>query len=117
MGLIQIENMEFYAYHGCFKEEKIIGNKFVVDAWIDANCEKAAQTDDINDAINYQIIYEIICEEMKVISNLLENIAKRIIDKIYISFPNGIDKITIKVSKLNPPLEGVIGKVSVTLSR
>ena len=30
MGKIILEQMEFYAYHGCFQEEQIIGNRFVV---------------------------------------------------------------------------------------
>ena len=117
MGLIQIENIEFFAYHGCFEEEKIIGNKFIVNASIEADCEKAAATDKIADAINYQTIYEIICKEMEQPSNLLEHVAKRIIDGIYEAFPVGIQQVQLKVSKLNPPLTGQIGSVSVTLTR
>ena len=115
MGLIQIENIEIFAYHGCFEEEKIIGNNFIVDAWIEADCSKAAKSDKIEDAINYQTVYEIICEEMKIVSDLIENVAQRIINRIYIAFPEGVDKVKIKVSKLNPPLTGQIGRVSVTL--
>jgi len=37
MGLIQIENMEFYAFHGHFKEERIVGNKFLVDLTIETD--------------------------------------------------------------------------------
>ena len=117
MGLIQIEDIEFYAYHGCFEEEKIIGNKFIVHADIEADTDTAANTDKIDDAINYQIIYEIICKEMEKPSNLLEHVALRILDGIYSAFPKGIYKASIKVSKLNPPLTGQIGRVSVTLTR
>ena len=31
MALIEIENMEFHANHGHFKEEQVIGNTFLVD--------------------------------------------------------------------------------------
>ena len=31
MSMIAIEGMEFYSYHGCFKEEKEIGTHFIVD--------------------------------------------------------------------------------------
>jgi dihydroneopterin aldolase len=31
MGKIQIEDMEFYAYHGCYQEEAIVGNQFLVN--------------------------------------------------------------------------------------
>ena len=30
-GKIELEGMEFHAYHGCFEEEKTSGNLFVVD--------------------------------------------------------------------------------------
>jgi len=30
-NLVELVNMEFYAYHGHFKEEQIIGNKFIVN--------------------------------------------------------------------------------------
>ena len=31
MAIISIENMEFYAYHGCFEEEQMIVTRFQVD--------------------------------------------------------------------------------------
>lgn len=31
-GIIEIEGMEFFAYHGCFEAEQIVGNKFMVYA-------------------------------------------------------------------------------------
>ncbi|MCA1747113.1 MAG: dihydroneopterin aldolase, partial [Bacteroidales bacterium] len=29
--MIKIEGMEFYAFHGHYKEEQIVGNRFLVD--------------------------------------------------------------------------------------
>jgi 7,8-dihydroneopterin aldolase/epimerase/oxygenase len=40
MELIQIENMKFYAFHGHFKEEHIVGNKFLVDLYDRNRSEK-----------------------------------------------------------------------------
>ena len=31
IGELELKGMKFYASHGCFEEEKIIGNYFVVD--------------------------------------------------------------------------------------
>ena len=31
IALIELEEMVFYAYHGCFKEEKLVGNRFIVN--------------------------------------------------------------------------------------
>jgi len=116
MGKIHLEGMEFYAYHGCYQEEQIIGSKFLVDLELDTDIEKPAQTDRLEDTLNYQVIYEKVKNEMAIKSNLLENIAKRILDVLFINFPV-IEKGTIKVSKYNPPLGGQIEKVSVTMKR
>lgn len=116
MGIIEIENMEFYAYHGCFKEEQIVGNKFLVDMKAKVDCIEPARTDNIADALDYSKAYEIIQEQMKIKSHLLEHVAKRIIDALYAQFPELIE-VSIKVSKMNPPMGGRMEKVSVTLAQ
>ena len=116
MGLIQIENMEFYSFHGHFKEERIVGNKFLVDLTIETDMTAPALSDNLKDAVNYQRAYEIVKSQMERKSYLLEHIAGRILDAIY-SEMEGIIKITIKVSKLNPPMGGKIGSVTVVMSR
>lgn len=116
MGLIEIEGMEFYAYHGHYREERIVGNRFLIDISLKTNTEKAEISDKIDDALNYQTIYKIIKSEMQKKSHLLENIGKRILDAIYDEFV-GIDEIKLKVSKMHPPMGGQIESVSVTLTR
>ena len=116
MGIIEIEGMEFYAYHGHFKEEQIVGNKFLVNITIKTNCDRAAKTDNLEDALDYQKVYSLIKDEMQENSFLLENICDRILTRMYNEFAY-IQKTTIKVSKINPPMGGQIEKVSVTMSR
>jgi dihydroneopterin aldolase len=116
MGIIEIEGMHFYAFHGHFEAEQIVGSKFRVDIKIKTGCTKAAETDNLDDALNYQNVYEIIHQEMGTKSKLLENIAKRILDALYSKFSE-IKKVRLKISKLNPPMGGEIEKVSVTLTR
>jgi len=116
MGLIEIEGMEFYAYHGHFSEEQIVGNRFIVDLTINADCSNAAKSDDLTDALNYLSVYHIVQDEMQIKSHLLENVAGRILERLYNSFDT-IEKAKVKISKLNPPMGGEIEKVSVTLER
>lgn len=116
MGLILIENMEFYSFHGHFREERIVGNKFLVDLRIETDMTVPSQSDNLKDAVDYQRAYEIVKQQMEIKSYLLENIAGRIIDSLYREM-TGITKITVKVSKMNPPMGGKIGSVSVTLSK
>ena len=116
MGIIEIEGMEFYAYHGHYKEEQIVGNRFLIDLKMTVDCGLAADTDDIKNAVNYQTAYKLIKAEMKKKSNLLENIAGRILDSLYEKMTN-IQTATVKVSKLNPPMGGKIKNVSITLTK
>jgi 7,8-dihydroneopterin aldolase/epimerase/oxygenase len=116
MGLIQIENMEFYSFHGHFKEERIVGNKFRVDLTIETDLKLPSESDNLKDAVNYQRVYEIVKSQMETKSHLLEHIASRILNAIYAEM-GGIEKITVKVCKLNPPMGGKIGSVSVVMTR
>jgi len=116
MGHIQIEGMEFYAFHGHYKEEQIVGNRFLVDLTLETDMEIPAKSDNLKDAVNYQSAYEIVKSVMEKKSHLLENIAGRILDTLYTEM-SGINKATVKVSKMNPPVGGKVQSVSVVMSR
>ncbi|MGD9928682.1 MAG: dihydroneopterin aldolase [Mangrovibacterium sp.] len=115
-GLIEIEGMEFYAYHGHYPVEKQVGTRFIVSVQLVTDCEKAGRTDRLEDALNYQSVYDLIKQEMASPSDLLEHVCTRILDALYASFPT-LEQATIKLSKMNPPMGGQIGKVSVSLTR
>ena len=83
MGLIQIENMEFYSFHGHFREERIVGNKFIVDLTVETDMDVPSSSDNLKDAVDYQKLYLIVKAEMEKKSYLLENIAGRIITAVY----------------------------------
>ncbi|HEY9115207.1 MAG TPA: dihydroneopterin aldolase [Bacteroidales bacterium] len=114
MAIISIEGMEFFAYHGCFAEEQIIGTKFQVDLFLEVNTEKAEHSDHLSDTVNYQSVYQLVKAEMQIKSKLLEHFGRRVLDKIQAEFP-GVEDASIKVRKLNPPLGGKIDFVSVEL--
>jgi len=116
MGKIHLEDMEFFAFHGCYKEEQITGNNFLVNVSIDTNTDKPAETDNIADALNYQTVYEIVKEQMGKKSYLIEHVCKRILDSLYEKFDT-ISFAEVKVSKLNPPIGGKMRNVNVTISR
>ena len=115
MALISLEGMEFFAYHGCFSEEQIIGTRFVVDLYIEANTTEAEESDVLSKTVNYQEVYLLVKEQMEQKSKLLEHVGRRIIKVVLKAHPE-IDYAEVKVSKMNPPLGGKLGSVSVTLS-
>ncbi|MFW5725979.1 MAG: dihydroneopterin aldolase, partial [Bacteroidota bacterium] len=79
MSKILLENMEFFAYHGCFREEQIIGNQFVVNMEIETDTQKAQQSDKLSDALNYQEVYNTVREQVDIKSHLLEHVGRRIL--------------------------------------
>ncbi len=116
MGIIEIEGMEFYAYHGCFSEERIVGNRFMIDLRMETDTSKPELTDNIHDAVNYQTAYQITKKQMDSKAHLLEHVAHRILKQLFQELPS-VNKARIKVSKINPPLGGKVEQVSVTLEK
>ncbi len=111
MGKIILEDIEFFAYHGCFEEEKIIGNKFIVNLEIEADTSISEKTDNLEDTVNYQEVYNIINDVMAESCNLLEHLGAKILDAIMSRFTT-IHTLKIKVSKLNPPMGAKMHAVS-----
>ena len=111
MGKIILAGMEFFSYHGCFKEEQVIGAKFIVDLQVDADTSGAEVSDHLLDTINYTSLYLIIKAEMEQKSCLLEHVARRIIEKLKRSFIS-INSIDLRISKINPPVGGKIKEVA-----
>jgi len=107
--------MRFYAYHGCFEEERAVGTHFSADCTLEIDCKEAAQEDDLTQTVNYQEAYLLIAEEMRQPSSLLEHVAQRIIVRLHGHFPK-VKRVNVAVRKLNPPLGGKIGSVAVELS-
>ena len=116
MSCIEIKNMEFYDFHGCFDEEAAIGTHFIVNVKMDVDTSRAQETDNIDDTVNYLSVYNSVKRQMGIPSHLLENVADRIAVNILSEY-HAIRHISVKVSKLNPPLGGKIGEVSVTVEK
>jgi len=112
-GIIELEDIELYAYHGCYKEERIKGNKFLVNIKVETDISIPSKTDDIKDAVNYVKILELIKIEMAQPSHLLEHVVSRIINRLFEQFPQ-IKKVEVKVSKMSPPVDCKVKSVSVT---
>ena len=113
---IELERMEFRAPHGCYDLEKVVGNRYHVDLKMDVEISDAPATDELLKSVNYLSVYEQVAEEMQKPSNILENVAWRILERIHSAFPQIISS-EVKVSKLAPPLGGKVERVSVIMSK
>lgn len=114
MAIISLDGMRFYANHGCFSEEQTIGTDFVVSLKFNVDTAEAQRSDDISATVNYQEVYNYVASEMSKPSHLLEHIASRIGLSVLGDFPS-VQWVSVKISKLNPPLGGQLDSASVTL--
>ncbi len=116
MGIIKLHTITVYAFHGCLEEEGKIGSEYSIDLTVKGNLKKSATTDLLKDTIDYVHLNKIVKEEMAVRAKLLEHVAQRILDRIFIEI-SMVNKATVCVSKVNPPIGGNVAKVSVKMSK
>ena len=116
MGIIKVENIRVFAYHGCLKEETKIGSDYRVDLQVKANLQTSAKTDKLIDTVDYVFLNRIIKEEMAVASHLLETVAKRILNRIFKEDVK-VKKGTVSISKLNPPIGGDVESVTIKMTQ
>jgi len=112
---IQVNGIRVYSHHGCLPEETKIGGNYVIDVELETNFLKAAINDSLNDTIDYVIINNIVLEEMEIPSKLIEHVGYRIYQRIKRE-SNTIDKLTIKITKICPPINGDVANVSIIIS-
>ena len=110
MGIIQVNNIKIYAFHGCLNEEAKIGSNYRVDIKIKANLQNSSKTDELIDTVDYVHLNFIVKEEMAIRSKLLEHVAQRIINRIFKELTM-VKKATICVAKINPPIGGNVAEV------
>ena len=113
-GIIQVKGIRCYAYHGCLKEETKIGGEYVVDVWVRADVGKAAKNDHLEDTVDYCDVYRIVTREMKVPAKLIEHACQRIIISLKKELRQA-KKVKVRVTKINPPMNGDVRSVSVIL--
>jgi len=116
VGFIKIKNIRVYAYHGCLDEEGKIGSEYRVDLSVKADLKKSAKSDKLGDTVDYVHLNKIVKEEMAVRTKLLETVADKILERILHEIPL-VKKVTVDVSKINPPIGGNVAMVTIKMSK
>ncbi|HEU4791613.1 MAG TPA: dihydroneopterin aldolase [Flavobacterium sp.] len=114
MGTIRLKNIRTFSYHGCLIEEGKIGSDYSVDLEIRTNLKHSSESDNLKDTVDYVHLNKIVVEEMAIRSNLLEHVAKRIIDRGLAELET-VSKIKVAVSKINPPIGGDVEAVTIEM--
>lgn len=117
MDEIKIEDLEIYAYHGVFEEEKKQGQAFLISAVLSLDLRKAGKNDDLALSVHYGEVCQRIsaCFTEKSF-DLIEAAAEYTAQDILLHFP-GIQRIVIEVKKPHAPIGLPFRNVSVSIER
>ena len=113
MGLITVEGIRVFAYHGHLPEEAVLGGHFIVNVWVTADTSEVEKTDDLNDTLDYVKIIQVVNEQMAIRADMIEVPAKRIVDVI-LSLSK-VQKVKVEIEKIKPPIAAEFDKISVTM--
>ena len=116
MGIVKVTDLLVYGYHGCLKEESIIGGDYRTDVWIKLKDNYQILSDELSETVDYGAVTAVVVEEMKKKSKLIESVCERIADRL-IKMSESIEQISVKVCKINPPIDGDVENVSVMIKK
>jgi len=116
MATTRLQHLSFYGHHGVTEAEKEVGGRYEVDCEFGIDIKKAARLDSLNDAVDYTKVYSMI---ENIITgnrfNLVETLTQRIADSLIESFR--FTRLTVRVRKMNPPIEGNIESFEIEIVR
>jgi len=111
---IEVNGIKLYAFHGCLEEEARIGGHYVVDVTISTDFSLAAETDDLSKTVDYVTVNAIVKEEMAIRSKLIEHVGQRIFSRIKNEL-NGVSELSVKITKISPPINGDVDSVAIVI--
>ena len=114
MAVIALEGMRFWAFHGYYEEERILGGWFTVDVFVTTNTNAAAADDDLYKTVNYEVVFLAVKYEMAKSVQLIETLAANIVTSLKNKF-DGMQALKVQITKHQPPLGGQVDKAVITL--
>lgn len=112
---ILIERLEIFAYHGCFEQEKLLGQRFTLDMTLDVDISLSAQSDRLEDTVDYGAVVGVASKAFTARPfNLLEAAARAVAEAVLAAFP-AVAGLAITLRKVSPPIPAALGAVGVSL--
>lgn len=116
MDKILVKGLEIFAYHGVNPEEKIEGQKFILDITADVDLSKPCITDNVDDTVSYA---KIIKEATRIFTSqkddLLERASRRVAEGLLQAFDK-IESVTILLKKPDAPIKADFDYVAVEIT-
>lgn len=112
---IELTGLKFHAHHGVFAQERTVGNDFIVDFAGTYPPADNEHSDNLSYTVSYADIFEVIEQEMLQPSDLIEDVARRIIESVLSKWPQ-FSALSVSVTKVRPPVRRMDGSARVTMS-
>lgn len=117
MDQIKIDNLEIYAYHGVFQEEKEKGQPFYINLTMNTDLRAAGRTDDLTKSTHYGEVALLLKKKMTETSyDLIERAAEVCAEAVLLRFPL-IRSLTLELRKPEAPIPMTFESVSVVIHR
>jgi dihydroneopterin aldolase len=105
---IELLSLVLYGHHGYLEEERRLGQRFLVDLWVDVD-EAATASDDIDETVDYRHLASFVREVFAGPERfLLEGLAGAVVDGILQRFA-AAERVRVRIRKpdviLDPPAE------------
>ena len=117
MDTLYINDIRAYGSTGAFAEENVLSPWFRVDLALDLNLAQAGASDQLSDTDNYadavQAIQQLIQQQpFQLIESVVGEIAKTVLQS-----DDRLAQVTVKLTKLTPPVPNFAGNVAVEITR
>ena len=117
MDILQVNDIRAYGYTGALPEENVLGQWFSVDLVLTLDLANAGVSDNLSDTYNYaaaiQAVQHLIQDRP---FNLVETVASEIA-KLVLQSDERLSQITVKLTKLTPPVPNFDGTIAVEIVR
>ena len=110
MGVIAVKGIRVFAYHGCLPEEARIGGQYRVEVTVEGVFTAAEASDRLADTVDHGRVTAIVKEQMAIRSQLIEHVARRILDCLKGEWPQA-HLFKVRVVKERPPVDGDVTEV------
>lgn len=117
MDTIEVSDIRVYGYTGALPEENVLGQWFRVDLTLKLDLAQAGDSDVLADTYDY-------CAAVKAVQQLVQNRPYRLIEamaseiaKTILQTDERLSFITVKLTKLAPPMPDFSGTIAVEISR
>lgn len=111
MLTIHLHNVQFFANHGLYEQEKVNGNHFELNCHIHYHPSQTITT--IEETVDYASVYALIEKRMQQATPLLETVVMEIALEILHTFSLA-EEVFVHLVKINPPIDNFTGGVGVS---